>query len=221
MATQTTNQTQQPKTAGTVPKRQSMRPEWWRQFPKWNFADKPDETFQLISESDLQELIKEKGFDANSPAVQRLKEDMDVLNEELMPLFLKVDYRAKRNQNQYRQYQVNYFLLATAATVIGSFQVAALQVAQEWILVLGLLETVIALLTTYIATRRGNRQPLPEWLEKRRHAEQLRREYFRFLTDAEPYNLIDGAKRARLLGLRAGAINLGKDPNAETVTGGV
>lgn len=190
--------------------------EWLRQFPSFRFPSEPNESFMLVNEEDLQELFAAKQVDPNSAAAQRVKEDLDHLNKELMPLFRERDFISAREQNRYRLFQLSFMLLASLATAIGSLQVWALTNARDAIVVLGLMETVVALVTTFIATLKGNRQPLPSWLENRRMAEQLRREYFRYLTDTPPYNGLDGSQRRRRLARRAAAINNREDPNIIT-----
>ncbi|MGB7339299.1 MAG: DUF4231 domain-containing protein [Phototrophicaceae bacterium] len=204
---------QQPKTMGEERVKES-RFEWFRQFPSFNFPSEPRKDFVLLKESDVKELLDDYDIGYDTPAAQRVWEDIDVLNEELMPIFRERDHVAKREQNRYRLYQLSFLFLATAATAIGSFQVWALQSAQEMILVFGLFETFIALLTVFVSTLMGNRQPLGEWLENRRLTEQLRREYYRFLTDTEPYDLLDGVDRKKRLARRAAAINNRKDPDS-------
>ncbi len=211
-------ETQQPKTMGNERPKDSQF-EWFRQFPKFNFPQ-PNQTFVLINDEELQEIFKTKNIDSQSVEAERVRRDIRVLNEELMPIFRERDYVAKQEQNRYRLYQLSFLSLATAATGVGSLQVWALQSAPEWILVFGLIETVIALLTTFIATLMGNKQPLGEWLDNRSLAESLRREYYRYLADAEPYHQLDGVKRETHLALRAAAINNRKDPNSVAVVAG-
>lgn len=204
---------QQPKTMGNERTKES-RFEWFRQFPSFNFPSSPRQEFVLLNDADVKSLLDAYDIAHDAPAAQRVWDDMTVLNEELMPIFRERDHVAKREQNRYRLYQLSFLLLATAATAIGSFQVWALQSAQEMILVFGLFETFIALLTVFVSTLMGNRQPLGEWLENRRLAEQLRREYYRFLTDSQPYDLLEGTDRKKRLARRAAAINNRKDPDS-------
>ncbi|MGJ3239779.1 MAG: DUF4231 domain-containing protein [Anaerolineae bacterium] len=203
---------QQPKTMGNTRPKES-RFEWFRQFPQLTFPSHPEDDFVLIGDEDLQDLLKRYNIVPDSPAALRVKADIDWLNAELMPLFRERDHVAKREQNRYRQYQLGFLILATAATIVGSFQVWALQSAPQAILFFGVTETFIALLTTFLATLMGNRQPLAEWLENRRLTEQLRREYYRYLTDLPPYDDLDGVDRKTRLARRAAAINNRKDPD--------
>src|SRR5262249_62038274 len=120
---------------------------------------KPD--FQLIDLDSLNTMLE--GADADAAA--RLKEDIQFLDKELLRLFRERDSEAKVQQNRYRLYQISYMMLAAAATLIGSFLALALKGAPEFVPTLGFLETLIALITTYLATISGREQPLPLWLE--------------------------------------------------------
>jgi hypothetical protein len=155
-----------------------------------------------------------QGIEATDPAAQRLITDMADLEEELMPLFRDRDHSAKREQNSYRLYQLGYMFLASLATAIGSTQILVIERYKDWIIWIGLAETLVSLFTVFLATLQGTRQPFSEWIQNRKQAEQLRREYFRYLTDAKPYNVMEGARRRRMMALRAAAINDGEDPDS-------
>jgi hypothetical protein len=140
---------------------------------------------------------------------------MDYLDKELLRLFRERDYEAKQQQNRYRVYQLGYIGLAAAATLIGSLVAVA---PRDMVPILAFLETLIALLTTYLATISGREQPLPLYLSNRRRAEHLRREYFRFLMDMPPYDTLDGYDRHRTLSMRAADINRGFFPETKDTT---
>jgi hypothetical protein len=186
--------------------------EWFRQHPKLRCEPLNDQ-FQLISDEDLEAIIQEKHLDAESEAVERLRQDLAHLRHELMPHFRARDYAAHCDQNRYRLFQVGFIGLAALATFVGSLQVWALDNAPNLILIIGLAETFIALVTTFIANLMGNDNPFLSWLNNRQQAEQLRREFFRYVTDAEPYTRLTGAARRKRLALRAAAINKGADPD--------
>jgi hypothetical protein len=71
------------------------------------------------------------------------------------------------------------------------------------------------LMTTYLASVSGREAPLPIWLENRRRAEHLRRDYFRYLMNLTPYDNLEGYDRRRLLSMRAANINRGFFPDSE------
>jgi hypothetical protein len=70
----------------------------------------------------------------------------------------------------------------------------------------------VALLATFLATISGRESPLPIWLNNRRRAEQLRREYFRYLMNLPPYDSIEGYQRQMAASRRAADINRGVFP---------
>jgi hypothetical protein len=144
---------------------------------------------------------------ASPTTSQRIYDDMKHLDHELLRLFRERDYEASYHQNRYRLFQLMYIILATVATIIGAFLALMLESNPDVVPVLGLLETIIALFTTYIATISGRQPPLPLWLENRRKAEGLRREYFRYLMNVPPYDGLDTVRRRLLLSSRAARIN--------------
>ena len=191
-------------------------PAWAKQFPKWQF-NKPDENYQLIDRQQLRELFGKQRYKDDieaQAAFKKLEDDMDFLDRELLRLFRMRDYNAAKNQNNYRLYQIGFAALAALATIIGSFQALAVNDAPDLLPYLAFGETVVALFTTYLATISGRAAPLPTWLENRRHSEYLRREYFRYLMDLEPYDSLSGFERKQQLSIRAANINRGIYPDA-------
>ncbi|HLY28761.1 MAG TPA: DUF4231 domain-containing protein, partial [Aggregatilineales bacterium] len=172
--------------------------EWIRQLPQITFP-KQNHDFQLIDPVQLDNFLNQ----ATPDAAQKIREDLAVLDRELLPLFRDRDYVASQKQNQYRLIQIAFIVLATIATLIGSFQALALNISTRNVPFWAFLETLVALIATYLATISGREPPLPEWLENRRRAESLRREYFRFLMDMPPYDAVDSYERRGLLARRA------------------
>lgn len=185
-------------------------PDWMRQLPRWNFPP-PDEDFQLLDLKALEEVLK----DQDPESVQRIREDIAFLDKELLRLFRERDYEASFEQNRYRLYQIMYMILAAIATLIGSILSLALTAAPSTVPFLAFAETIVALLTTYLATISGRESPLPRWLANRRKAEHLRREYFRYLMVLSPYDTVTGYNRERMLSVRAADINRGFYPEIE------
>jgi hypothetical protein len=193
----------------------SWAPEWMKQLP-YRKLPTPNPDFRLLSlkDEELQALEKQAKEDE---VKARLLEDMAYLDEEVLQLFKERDYDAKFQQNRYRFFQIGYILLAAAATVIGAILAVALDSNPEVVPWLGFAETLVAALTTYLATISSREPPLPLWLENRRKAEYLRREYFRYLMDLSPYDDLEGYDRRRTLSTRAANINRGLFPDQETI----
>jgi Protein of unknown function (DUF4231) len=186
-------------------------PTWAKQLPIYSF-NPPDENFQLINRDGLLDVLREHGAEQGS--IDRIIEDMDFLDHELIRLFRDRDYNASNDQNRYRKYQIYFSMLAAIATIIGAFQALAINDWPDLMPWLAFGETVVALITTYIATISGREPALPSWLTNRRHAEYLRREYFRYLMNLPPYDEKSGFERKQLLSIRAANINRGIYPDA-------
>lgn len=186
-------------------------PAWAKQLPK-NTFNPPDPDFQLINRDALLNVLRDHGAELES--INRIVEDMDFLDHELLRLFRDRDYTASNQQNRYRQYQIYFSVLAALATIIGAFQALAINDWPDLMPWLAFAETIVALITTYIATISGREPALPAWLANRRHAEYLRREYFRYLMDLPPYNETSGYERKQMLSIRAANINRGIYPDA-------
>lgn len=185
---------------------------WAKQLPRLDFPETPNLSYKLIDENQLFNVVLK---DASPQAKQKLKDDMDFLDGELLRLFRDRDFEASLNQNRYRLFQIGFMLLAAVATLLGSLQGLALNQTPDAVPLLALLETIVALLTTYLATISGREPALPEWLSNRRRAEYLRREYFRFLMNLPPYESVDGYERKLMLSTRAANINRGIYPDQQ------
>lgn len=189
----------------------SRWPDWMKQLPRLQFDSKPNPSYQLINPAALEQVLK----NADPEAVKRIKEDITFLDSELMRLFRERDYEASLHQNRYRLVQILFMVLAAGATIIGALQGVMLNGQPDIVPVLALAETVVALLTTYLATISGRVPSLPLWLQNRRRAEHLRREYYRYLMNIAPYDTVSGYHRKLLLSTRAANINRGIYPDQQ------
>jgi hypothetical protein len=190
-------------------KRSAKWPEWVKQLPKLKFEpEEPDEKAPLISQEDLEVVFR----NADPDAVTRIRKDIDFMDYELLRLFRIRDHEAKKQQNRYRLYQISYLILAASATLIGSLQALTLTGDPNVLPFFAFAETLIALVAIYLTTISGREPPLLLWMENRRRAEQLRREYFLFLANLPPYDQLEGYRRSVLLSKRAAEINRGNVP---------
>lgn len=199
----------EPKSQGKAGFRKRL-PVWMQEMPVARFEPPaPDPNYQLIDRDVLEEELKDTPPEVRAEIIK----DMEFMEYELMRLFRQRDHEAKRQQNRYRRVQILYLMLAALATMIGSVQALTFNIAPETMPVFAFLETVVALFATFLATVSGREAPLPLWLTNRRRAEQLRREYFRFLTRMSPYDEVEaGYPRRMLLSKRAADINRGVYP---------
>ncbi len=191
---------------------------WMKELPRWNFKpEKPelDPPTPLINEKDLEEILAT----ADAETAQSIRADIQFLEYEVLRLFRKRDHSAAKQQNMYRFYQILFLILAAIATTLGSLQALSLNANdRNWLALFAFLETMVALASVYLATISGREPPLTLWMMNRRRAEQLRREYFRFLMDLEPYNGRNKIQRRLLLSERAAEINRGVFPDESGIT---
>lgn len=201
----------QPSSQGNESKRKG-RAAWVRQLPVFNFKpEEPDPKYQLIDKDELRAVLK----DVRPEIRQRIEADIEFLDYELLRLFRERDHQAKRNQNRYRLIQIVYLILAAVATMLGSAQALSVSSNPATMPIYAFAETLIALLATYLATVSGRESPFGIWLASRRRAEQLRREYFRFLMNMPPYDEFqwENFERKLMLSKRAADINRGVYPD--------
>ncbi|MBZ0301073.1 MAG: DUF4231 domain-containing protein [Anaerolineae bacterium] len=209
-----------PITQGRVDFRKRL-PIWVQEMPQFGRfrPTEPDPNYQLLNKQAIGELLK----DAPDRVKKEIFDDIDFMDYELLRLFRQRDYQAKYNQNRYRRQQIFFLILAVAATLIGSLQVVALNTSPDVMPLFAFLETLVALLTAFLAAISGRESPQELWLTNRRRAEQMRREYFRFLTHMPPYDEVTGYQRRMLFSQRAADVNRGMYPQelpGKMATGG-
>jgi hypothetical protein len=202
---------QAPKTQGQKKTRARSRqwiPEWISYLPPRAIPDDPDFNFKLISDEDLQATLAT----ADTSTQRQIQQDIAFLQTDLMPLFISRDHEAKKQQVRYLRYQIGYILLAATATTIGGLQALTLTSTPTSMPIWAFFETLVALFVSYLASISGREPPMPLWLANRRRAEQLRREYFRYLMNTTPYDELDAITRQLTLSMRAADINRGVYP---------
>jgi hypothetical protein len=186
---------------------------WMQELPTYPFRpSEPDPNFQLIRNEDWDKIIKS----TDTETAAQMEADKKFLDYEMLRLFRERDYEAKKHQNRYRLIQILFMILAAVATMIGALQAIALSNDPTSLPFFAFWETLVALLATFLATIAGREPPLPIWLNNRRRAEQLRREYFRYLINLPPYDSIQGYQRQMMAARRAADINRGVFPE-ETI----
>lgn len=209
-------------------------PAWAKQLPYFRLPP-PDPNFSLVPKQEALELLRPDPskmtdsttstayppFRATDSTIRALENDLDLLEREVLRLFRERDLEAKTQQNRYRLYQISFIVLSAIATVIGSLLALALnQNPPTLVPLLGFAETVVALLATFLAQISGRESPFNLWLENRRAAEGLRREYFRYLMRLTPYDndLLQPYERRLMLAERAALINRGTSPDDRAAT---
>jgi hypothetical protein len=177
---------------------------YFRRFPEL------DPNFTLIKPADLENLIKRENI---APDVaEEIRADLKYLDKELLRLFRQRDFNASLHQNRYRLYQILYITLAALAGMFGALQALTVNSNPALVPWFAFIETVIALFVTFLATISGREPPLALFMNNRRAAEQLRREFFRYLTHLPPYSDLTGFQRRVKLSQRAADISRGVYP---------
>ena len=199
----------QPRSQGKLAR--AYWPTWAKQLP-YTRLPPANPNFQLIDPNELEAALQ----GADPAEVKRIKDDIAFMDHELLRLFRQQDREAAVQQNRYRLYQIGYILLSALATLIGSLQALTLAGQRELMPWFAFGETVVALCATFLATISGREPPLALYLNSRRRAESLRREYFRYLMNLPPYDSVAGAQRRMLLSSRAADVNRGVFPGEGT-----
>lgn len=185
-----------------------------QELPYFRRVPPLDENFTLIKDADLQALFERDKID---PAVaEQIRADLKFLDHELLRLFRNRDHNAKLHQNRYRLYQILYIILAAAAGTLGALQAVVINSNPGLVPWIAFVETIIAAIVTFLATLSGRESSFPLWLNNRRSAELMRREFFRFLVHLPPYDKLDGYQRRVTLSQRAADINRGVYPQEVT-----
>lgn len=215
--------------------RPNFGPVWFRDHPFYRLDDLPeykesdDYAFFLIQKKNIEKvksILEKKGYDQASiaKALEEMDEEIRFMSYEILRLFRRRDYEAKRNQLTYRQLQIMFLILATIATVLGSLQAVFAGYNPSILRWFAFSETIVALVASFLAAIRRVDPPLPSWLNARRRAEALRREYFRYLMKLPPYHKPNDAdegreafKRRQRLAQRAADINRGVFPRETSV----
>ncbi|PJF36077.1 MAG: hypothetical protein CUN49_07330 [Candidatus Thermofonsia Clade 1 bacterium] len=208
-------------------------PAWAKQLPYFKLPP-ADLNFSLVPKDEALELLRPDPnkatdstasayppFQATEETLRAIESDLDLLEREVLQFFRERDLEAKLQQNRYRLYQIGFITLSALATAIGSLLALALtQQPPIWVPLLSFAETVVALLATFLAQISGRESPFLLWIENRRAAEGLRREYFRYLMRLPPYDneAMKPYERRLLLAERAALINRGTSPDDRAST---
>jgi len=191
-----------------------------RRRPKWNISKewvRPDDatyrqelfwqgfiTVEYWSDDDLSEY----------PLIMQ---DLDDLEEYLLPVFWEFNQKSKYYQNNFYKYQWIFTLGAFFTTILavltgyygglpeGDARFFLIVLEQNTLVnIFGSATTVISAITTYYTVLSNQGEPRKRWASYRRLAEELRMIYFLYVSRMAPYeraNRIDVLRR-RVLELR-------------------
>jgi hypothetical protein len=134
-----------------------------------------------------------------------LSEDLEFLDDQLMPAFAELDRAARREQNRFRRQQVALLTGGVATSAFGALQ-AGLE-RETWP---GLVVALLAAATTSISWTTRQRGSLRIYLEARVKAERLRSTYFMFLGRVGDFG--DASTRNSELKRSVASIKHGREP---------
>lgn len=120
-----------------------------------------------------------------------LKQDLDDLEEHMLPAFWEFNQKAQHFQNRFYLYQWVFMLGAFFTTFFGALTTYAYTVTPDGGMatnVFGICTAVISAATAYFNVMSDQGSPQQRWAKTRRLAEELRMTYYRYLAHLEPFN---------------------------------
>jgi hypothetical protein len=185
---------------------------WYRRTPFGRSEPKvwrrPDD------EAEYQRLLHDDGFispmyweDDDLTKYPPIMQDLDDLEEYLLPAFLEYNQKARHYQMSYYFYQWIFIVGAFLTTVMGVLttyfagdRVMFLGTQYETVRLLGwetgwsmvgmfsVMTTIVSAITSYFTLLSNQGEPRKRWASYRRLAEELRMLYFKFLARLDPYD---------------------------------
>jgi hypothetical protein len=111
-----------------------------------------------------------------------LQEELQFLQDRLVPQFDECDLAALRAQNRHRREQLLLVAAGSVGAVLGAVQAAFADATWPALLV-----TLVAVLSAVYAQRAQHGRALPRYLDERAKAERLRSMYFQYLVGVAGY----------------------------------
>jgi len=157
-------------------------------------------------ESAYQKLVDDEGFVSNQfwkhddvsqhPIVAQ---DLADLDQYLLPSFFEFSQKSKYFQNQFYLYQWIFIWGAFLTTVLGAlasiFYVTTGQDAVQQFF--SYMTAIVGAITAFITALSNRGEPLKRWGKTRRLAEELRMNYFNYLSHLPPYDKPDRVQKLR------------------------
>lgn len=158
-----------------------------------------------------QKLLNDEGFvsnqywkddDINNHPI--IAQDLADLDEYLLPTFFEFSQKSKYYQNQFYLYQWVFIWGAFLTTVLGALA-SIFYLASPGTVTTGLsiqqffsyLTAVVGAVTAFITALSNRGSPLKHWGKTRRLAEELRMNYFNYLSHLSPYHEMDRVQKLR------------------------
>jgi hypothetical protein len=120
-----------------------------------------------------------------------LGEDLDFLDEWLVPRFTECDLRAQREQSRHRRQQLLLVAAGSVGAVLGAVQAALADATWP-----GLVVTLVAVLAAVFTQQVQHGRAVSRYLDERARAERLRSVYFQYVVRVDRYR---GSKRRQQL----------------------
>ena len=162
-----------------------------------------------LDDSQYQEMLEEEDFVSiplwktaaagedlyKYPAVVQ---DLNDLDQHLLPTFFNFTARSKFYQNRFYLYQWVFILGAFLTTVFGVISVYENGAQHSTTsLAWSLLTALVGFMTTIFTALSNRDNPQRQWAKYRRLSEQLRGHYFKYLAHITPYDQTDALQKLR------------------------
>ena len=162
-------------------------------------------------EAAYQKMVSDEGFvsaqfwsDEDIAAHPIVKQDLEDLDQYLLQSFFEFSQKSKYYQNQFYLYQWIFIWGAFLTTVLGTLAsityVASSSQAnapQTWQQFLSYMTAIVGAVTAFITALSNRGEPLKRWGKTRRLAEELRMNYFNYLSHLPPYDKPDRVQKLR------------------------
>jgi hypothetical protein len=164
-------------------------------------------------EAAYQKMVSDEGFvsaqywsDDDIAAHPIVKQDLDDLDQYLLQSFFEFSQKSKYYQNQFYLYQWIFIWGAFLTTVLGTLasityvaasaqaSATAPQTSQQF---LSYMTAIVGAVTAFITALSNRGEPLKRWGKTRRLAEELRMNYFNYLSHLPPYDKPDRVQKLR------------------------
>jgi len=182
-----------------------------RRFPKrqvpedWERPESDKEYAQLLESEDFMTLHFERDKADKYPVVVQDLKDMD---EHLLPTFFEFSQKSKYFQNMFYTYQWVFIMGTFGTTVLGVLITYLFNTPEALdsipFKLITLLTSLVSALIAAMTALANRRQPQRRWATSRRAAEELRMNYFIYISHLAPYdqaNRLD-VLRARIVDLQ-------------------
>lgn len=120
-----------------------------------------------------------------------LAQDLNDLEEHLLPTFFDFDQKARHYQNRFYLYQWIFIWGAFLTTLFGiltTYSYVLVDKGGVLAMSLGIMTALISAITAFFNILADQGKPQRHWTRSRRLAEELRMTYYRYLAHIDPYH---------------------------------